>query len=102
VTRFHDGDFFPGHAPGKNKNEADRSRATKTGQLDELATSREAGLDRMPRNALAERQHRYENDKSAAAADKERPAKVAVSEHCSARFRTASYGIVRRITVVLR
>jgi hypothetical protein len=45
VTRFHDGDFSPGHAPGKNKNEADRSRATKTGQLDELATEPRAGTE---------------------------------------------------------
>jgi hypothetical protein len=38
MTRFHDGGSDPGHAPDQNKNEADRSRATKTGQVDELAT----------------------------------------------------------------
>jgi len=28
----------PGHAPAQSKNEADRSRATKTGQIDQPAT----------------------------------------------------------------
>ena len=34
MTRFHRGRSVPGHAPAQSKNEADRSRATKTGQID--------------------------------------------------------------------
>ena len=34
MTRFQRGGSVPGHAPAQNKNEADRSRATKTGQID--------------------------------------------------------------------
>ena len=36
MTRFQRGGSVPGHARAQNKNEADRSRATKTGQIDEL------------------------------------------------------------------
>jgi len=39
MTRFHRGRSVPGHAPAQSENEADRSRATKTGQVDELATA---------------------------------------------------------------
>ena len=34
MTRFQRGRSVPGHAPAQSKNEADRSRATKTGQID--------------------------------------------------------------------
>src|SRR3546814_828892 len=42
VTRFHDGRFSPGHAPGKINNEADRSSATNTRHLYKLATLKRA------------------------------------------------------------
>jgi hypothetical protein len=45
MTRFHGGDYGLGHAPGHNKNEADSSRATKTGQVDELATFKREAVD---------------------------------------------------------
>ena len=38
MTRFQRGRSVPGHAPAQSANEADRSRATKTGQIDQLAT----------------------------------------------------------------
>jgi hypothetical protein len=34
MTRFQRGRSVPGHVPAQSKNEADRSRATKTGQID--------------------------------------------------------------------
>ncbi len=40
MTHFHRGWFVPGHAPAQNKDEADKSRATKTGQVYKLATGR--------------------------------------------------------------
>jgi len=40
MTRFQRGRSVPGHAPAQSMNEADRPRATETGQIDQLATGR--------------------------------------------------------------